>query len=307
MALVEVSGTADARLIHDGPATAEQAAQSVVSGVTQADEAGARLPIAAADPARAAQAMPKMDHASMIHMGMMDMSGAAASQQGRAGMPSASAPAQPSPQPAVKPIAKSLNGCLTLASDGKAILRVFQSTKVYRLEAKPLLFSENANRLVHVSGYQGSVMTVEDPNLPSFVVEDVDLIASDCSAKVSAAQIRKVEARRAQAARNVVGMSDMGFLPRTLVINAGEQVIWTNSSKLTHNVIADPGKAVFALDVKLPSGVAPFGSSLLLPGQTFSRTFDVPGVYRYVCTLHETSGMKGTIVVRGVPTLTARK
>jgi hypothetical protein len=35
------------------------------------------------------------------------------------------------------------------------------------------------------------------------------------------------------------------------------------------------------------------------PGQTFAHTFTVPGVYRYVCTLHETAGMKGVIIVKG--------
>ena len=177
----------------------------------------------------------------------------------------------------------------------------------YRLEARPLLFSANANRLVHVSGYFGSVMAVEDPALPSFVVDTVDAIAPNCTARISSGQIQKALAKRMQATRGVVGMSDMGFLPQTIVINAGEKVVWTNSSQVTHNVVADPGRAVFPVDVKLPSGVNPFGSGILLPGQTFSRAFDVPGIYRYVCTLHETSGMKGVIIVRGAQVLRASK
>jgi plastocyanin len=65
--------------------------------------------------------------------------------------------------------------------------------------------------------------------------------------------------------------------------------------------VADPSRAVIPVDVKLPSGANPFGSGMLLRGQTFSRTFDVPGVYRYVCTLHETTGMKGVVIVKGGP------
>jgi len=39
--------------------------------------------------------------------------------------------------------------------------------------------------------------------------------------------------------------------------------------------------------------------------ESFSRTFDVPGIYHYVCTLHEGSGMKGVIIVRGSEVLRA--
>ena len=54
------------------------------------------------------------------------------------------------------------------ANDGKAMLQLLQSSKVYRVEARPLLFSQNANRLVHVTGYFGSVVEVEDPQYPQF-------------------------------------------------------------------------------------------------------------------------------------------
>lgn len=196
-----------------------------------------------------------------------------------------------------------LNGCLTLANDGKALLKLFQSTKTYRLEAQPLLFSANANRLVHVSGYFGSVLATEDPTLPSFVVETVDQIASTCKANITAAQIQSIIAKRAAPVgfSGTISMTDGGFLPQTVVVNAGEKVVWKNSSEVTHNVVADPGKAVYPVDVKLPAGVAPFASQLLQPGQSFSRTFTVPGVYKYVCTLHEASGMKGVIIVKAGP------
>ena len=315
MAAIEVSGFEDGTLMHAGAVTPKQESQSPtgwVTGMTTSDEAESLQPITPADPARAAQAPAHMDRMSMLHMGMdmgnaQDMSG----MQHTGGMghmhgnsPKASSSTEPvseKPQPKATSSAITLNGCLTLARDGRAILNVYQSTRTYRLEAQPLQFSANANRLVHVSGRFGSVMPVEDPKLPSFVVETVDQIAPNCSAKLTAAQIQKAVVKQTQAPRGVVGMSDMGFLPATIVINAGEKVTWTNSSQVTHNVVADPGRAVFPIDVKLPTGVNPFGSGTMLPGQTFSRTFDVPGTYRYVCTLHETSGMKGVIIVKGGP------
>ncbi len=201
----------------------------------------------------------------------------------------------------------SLNGCLRITSDGKAILNVLHSSRVYRLEAQPFLFSQNANRLVHVNGYFGSVLTVEDPRLPSFVVTTVDAVAPSCNARISVAQIQRAILKRTEANNGVVGMSELGFTPQTLTVNVGDRVVWKNTSDVTHNVVADPTKALYRVDVKLPSGARPFGSEYLQPGQSFSRVFDVPGVYRYVCTLHEGSGMKGLIIVRGSEVLSASK
>ena len=202
-----------------------------------------------------------------------------------------------------------LNGCLSLSEDGKAMLRVMDSTRIYRLEARPLLFSENANRLVHVTGYFGSVLENEDPRVPSFVVHTVDSLASNCSVKLSAAEIRKALIKPAAAVtpRGTVSMSDMGFLPATITVNAGEKVVWRNSSSVIHNVVADPTKALYRIDVKLPAGASPFDSGMLQPGQSFSRVFDQPGTYRYVCTLHEGNGMKGVIIVRPATVLAAKR
>ena len=33
-------------------------------------------------------------------------------------------------------------------------------------------------------------------------------------------------------------MSGMGFMPATITVNAGEKVIWKNSSQIFHNVVA---------------------------------------------------------------------
>jgi plastocyanin len=313
MAAIAVSGSDDANLMHAGPATSEQIAQASVQGVTgmtQVDAAQGEQPIASV-PAGAVQPATKMDTMSMLHMGMEMGStrvaqGIQMTNHASRGMGHSALTQTPPPEVAVR--RQALNGCLTLASDGKAILNLFQSSKKYRLEARPLEFSESANRFVQVRGYFGSVMAEkEDPNLPSFVVDTVDVIASSCEARITAAQIHKALTKRTQASRGVVGMSDMAFLPATTTINAGEKVTWTNTSQVSHNVIADPGRAVIPIDVKLPAGAIPFGSRMLQPGQTFSRIFDVPGIYRYVCTLHETSGMKGIIIVKGAQVMTAKK
>jgi copper-containing nitrite reductase len=194
-----------------------------------------------------------------------------------------------------------LNGCMSLLKDGRVMLKDVQSTITYRLEARPLLFSKNANRLVHVTGALGSVVAVEDPNIPSFVVDTVDELAPTCSATVTPALLRKALAKSSRTksvAPLTVGMTEMAFTPVKIVIKAGQKVTWKNSSQAIHNVVDDDAKAVNKSDVSLPNSVRPFHSEFLQPGQVFTRVFTVPGVYRYVCTLHEGNGMKGTVIVK---------
>jgi plastocyanin len=195
----------------------------------------------------------------------------------------------------------SLVGCMTLLSDGRVMLKVFHSQTVYRLEARPLLFSANANRLVRVTGYRGSVLPVEDPDVPSFAVDDLDVLAPNCVTPVSLAAIREQLAPPTAPIGGVVTMGHMSFVPATITINAGEQVVWKNTSDIFHDVVDDPARAVSVFDVSLPGGSAPFASRSMAPNTVFAHVFDKPGVYRYVCVLHETSGMKGTVIVRPGP------
>lgn len=109
----------------------------------------------------------------------------------------------------------------------------------------------------------------------------------------------------ASAPRSSVGaevtMGEMSFSPATVSITAGQTVVWKNLSGTYHNVVDDPGKALKIMDVSLPSGTRPFSSPLIEPAATFSHMFSKPGVYHYVCVLHETGGMKGTVIVRPGP------
>ena len=200
-----------------------------------------------------------------------------------------------------------LIGCLTLENDGKAMLEVFHANKVYRLEAQPFLFGQNADRLVHVTGHFGSVLTVEDPRVPSYVVDTVQAIEPNCSSKITIAEITKALAPPEAPIGGVVTMGTSSFMPTMITITAGEQVVWKNSSGYYHNVVDDPARALNRVDVSFPVGVAPFGSSLLSPGISFNHVFDKPGIYHYVCTIHESAGMKGTVIVRPGPLLASTK
>lgn len=275
MAILQVKGSENLALMHPGPARPASRAQEI-SGVTASDV----NEVEHIRESSAALAVPESPDS--MHMGMADTS---------------SMPSQKPPAFSLKSLG-GLIGCLTNQEDGKTTLKLFHSQKTYRLEAQPLLFSQNEGRLVHVTGHFGSVLAVEDPHVPSYVVDAVDTIMPDCSAKTTFADLEKALAPPDAPVGGVVTMGEMTFAPATITINAGEQVIWKNTSSYFHNVVDDPGRATRRLDVSLPSGIPPFGSLLIQPSGVFYHTFDRPGTYHYVCVVHENSGMKGTVIVR---------
>lgn len=91
------------------------------------------------------------------------------------------------------------------------------------------------------------------------------------------------------------------FEPEALTVAVGETVTWGFASS-GHNVACRPTQIEAA---KLPNRATPFASfddtgsprSTVPQGETYSRDFDVPGTYNYVCAPHVSQGMVGTIHV----------
>lgn len=80
--------------------------------------------------------------------------------------------------------------------------------------------------------------------------------------------------------RTTVVLKDIAFKPERLSVKAGEKVTWRFQDKgIPHNVVADDKS---------------FKSEIMDSG-LFRHTFEKPGTFGYVCTIHP--GMKGTIVV----------
>ena len=134
-------------------------------------------------------------------------------------------------------------------------------------------------------------------------------------------------ARSSGAGQAVVGtgaaISDIGslavmrFLPGRLVVHAGDTVTWANNDPETpHTITFGPEPGGGPLGAFFPSGsVAPgnpwhatlsdpdeaansgFIGANLPFGSMFAATFTAPGTYRYICALHDTLGMTGTVVV----------
>ncbi len=87
-----------------------------------------------------------------------------------------------------------------------------------------------------------------------------------------------------------VAMVDNAFRPRTLRIEAGQTVTWTNEGDLPHTVTAADES---------------YDSGLVLPGQTFQRTFAEVGRYEYVCTVHPEMTASVEVLAAGPEVLAA--
>ena len=92
-----------------------------------------------------------------------------------------------------------LDGCLTTSDGLMPKLTLFRSDKIYRLEARsmlltenPLLFANNTDALVHVTGHLGPLHDIYDPDRsPVFIVDTIEKLATTCDVKMSLAELRK--------------------------------------------------------------------------------------------------------------------
>jgi plastocyanin len=78
-----------------------------------------------------------------------------------------------------------------------------------------------------------------------------------------------------------IKIDNFAFAPPTLKVPVGTQVTWINRDDAPHTVVSQDGH---------------IKSKALDTGEKFTFTFDKPGSYGYVCSLHPQ--MKGTIVVQ---------
>lgn len=84
---------------------------------------------------------------------------------------------------------------------------------------------------------------------------------------------------------------DNNFLPATLTVAAGTEVVFVNNGRNAHDVTPAGTSSQAA-----PWGVA---AAEFEPGDSYSYVFGTPGTYAYYCSIHGTAkaGMIGTIVV----------
>jgi plastocyanin len=117
------------------------------------------------------------------------------------------------------------------------------------------------------------------------------------------------------------------FMPNAIVVDAGSTVRWINPSNLPHNVVGifnqttaqeavnstsliidnstnrTDKNANTSADYALSSpqasssGVTAIDSGFIQQGQTWQYSFDEPGVFNYLCTIHAEEGMRGTLII----------
>jgi plastocyanin len=81
-----------------------------------------------------------------------------------------------------------------------------------------------------------------------------------------------------------ISIKDFMFAPNSLTIKAGSTVRWANQDNEPHTVVSDTGL---------------FKSGAMDTGENFTYTFDKPGTYHFICSIHPQ--MVGTIVVEAAP------
>ena len=79
-----------------------------------------------------------------------------------------------------------------------------------------------------------------------------------------------------------VGIVNFKFTPATVTIKVGGTIDWTNHDDIGHTV-SFAGQGI--------------NSKVLQRNDRFSHTFDTPGTYTYICSIHPF--MHGTVVVTG--------
>jgi len=82
-----------------------------------------------------------------------------------------------------------------------------------------------------------------------------------------------------------VQIKNFVYTPRLVTIDPGDTIRWTNFDTASHGQVSvEPG----------------FSTVVLGQDQSTLTTFNVPGTFAYVCSIHGVS-MQGTVVVRGTP------
>ncbi len=77
-----------------------------------------------------------------------------------------------------------------------------------------------------------------------------------------------------------VAIQGFAFVPLTVTIKAGETVTWTDKDGVPHD-------ATFS----------DFTTGYISQGQSFTRRFDTPGTYTYLCKEHPAMA-QGTVIVQ---------
>ena len=86
----------------------------------------------------------------------------------------------------------------------------------------------------------------------------------------------------------IIDMKDIKFAPEMIRVSSGTKITWTNSDEAAHYINTDSHPAHTYYPAQ--------NSQILKKGQSYSLTFNKPGVYPYHCSAHARS-MMGILIV----------
>lgn len=99
--------------------------------------------------------------------------------------------------------------------------------------------------------------------------------------------------------------SHVWFDPVGVHVEPGQTIRWTNRDPGNSHTVTTYHPAIFERPLRIPVGAKPWDSDYLMPGESFSVTLTVAGIYDYYCVPHEHAGMVGRIVVGSPPAVEA--
>jgi plastocyanin len=106
------------------------------------------------------------------------------------------------------------------------------------------------------------------------------LVAAALAVSASGSETPATSAKAKQ-----VVIKDNLFRPKSVHVGVGGKVTWTWKGENGHNVTFR----------HVPNGASKRRARTRSSG-SFTRSFSKQGTYRYVCTIHEASGMRGTVI-----------
>jgi YVTN family beta-propeller protein len=167
----------------------------------------------------------------------------------------------------------------TVVVQGPGELTLFNPT------TNAVLRSVAVGKQPHWVAASGDGMSAYVTNEGSNDVTVVDLATGQTKTIAVGNAPRKVVVQRAAvnaaASGARISIANFAFVPPEIAVVAGQSVTWSNDDGAPHGLMFKDGAA---------------GTDLLLPGKSFSRTFDKPGTYEYACSTHPY--MTGKVVVR---------
>ena len=96
---------------------------------------------------------------------------------------------------------------------------------------------------------------------------------------------------------------DNSYRPSEYEIKAGTEVVFENRGRNDHNILPESINDDAGLTALLASDMSPTAwgvpSTAFTPGDSFTHLFNVPGVYKFYCSIHGApgAGMYGTLTV----------